>query len=93
MIEGKYSMVSIKTSVLSSILVGAFTQKSILNNPGLSQVLRAPVHENQGNLDIFEKVSTKQPVLSQFQILEDQVHRVHRLAILNSSNFVSSIMI
>ena len=36
----------------------------------LSQVLRTSVHENQENLDFVEKLSIKQLVLVQFQILE-----------------------
>ena len=50
--------------------------KVFIKWPGLSQVLRASVHENQGFSVFFEKVSIKQPVLSQFQIskaLNDQV--------------------
>ena len=53
-----------------------FPQKVSIKRPGLSQVLKASVHENQGFSVFFEKVPIKQPVLSQFQILEalnDQV--------------------
>ena len=42
--------------------------KGSVQQPGLSQVLRASVHENQGNLYLSKKISIK--VLSQFQILE-----------------------
>ena len=49
----------------------------MIKRSGLSEVLRASVHENQGNIKFFEKVSIKRPImLSQFQILEalnDQV--------------------
>ena len=44
--------------------------KGSVQQPGLSQVLRASVHENQGNLYLSKKISIKEPVLSQFQILE-----------------------
>ena len=47
-----------------------FPQKVSLTRPGLSQILRASVHENQKSIIHFEKVSIKRPVLSQFQILE-----------------------
>ena len=32
-----------------------FLIKVSIKRPGLSQVLRASVHENQGNLEFFEK--------------------------------------
>ena len=45
-----------------------FSQKVSIKRPGLSQVLRASVHENQG------KVFIKQPVLSQIlEVLNKQV--------------------
>ena len=57
-------MVSIKRPGLN------FSQKVSMKRSGLSQVLRASVNENQGNVIFFEKVSIKRPVLSKFQILE-----------------------
>ena len=48
-----------------------FSPKVSIKLPGLFQVLRARVHENQGNLDfVFKKSLFKQPVLSQFQTLK-----------------------
>ena len=44
-----YSMVSIKCPDLNSPTTPP-TPKSLLKQPGLSQVSRASVHENQGNL-------------------------------------------
>ena len=46
-----------------------FPQKVSIKQPGLTKLSRASVHQNQGNLDFFGKVSIKRPVLSQFQIL------------------------
>ena len=43
-----------------------FPPKVSIKRTGLSQVLRVAVNENQGNLDFFETVSIKRPVLSQF---------------------------
>ena len=53
-------MVSIKRPCLN------FPKKVFIKRPGLSQVLRASVHENQGFSIFFEKVFIKQ----QFQIPE-----------------------
>ena len=46
-------MVSIKRPGLN------FPQKVFIKRPGLIQVLRALVHENQGNLDYLKNVSIK----------------------------------
>ena len=47
-----------------------FSHKVSIKRLDLSKVLRASVHENQGNLDFFEKLFIKPSVLSQFQILD-----------------------
>ena len=36
-----------------------FPQKVSIKRPGLSQILRASVHENQGDRTFFDKVSIK----------------------------------
>ena len=40
-----------------------FSPKVYNKRPGLSQVLRVSVHENQGNVDCFEKVPIKRSAL------------------------------
>ena len=51
---------------LSSVLAWIFLPKVSNKRPGSSQISRASVHENQGNLDFFLKKSIKRPALSQF---------------------------
>ena len=51
------SMFSIKRPVLLNVL---FSQKVFIKRPGLSQVLRASVHENQGNLVFLKSLLNDQ---------------------------------
>ena len=58
-------MVSIKRPILLKHPGLNFSPKVSIKRPSLSQVVRASVHENQGNLDFFEKVYIKQLLLHQ----------------------------
>ena len=70
----EYTFAAIFTTNLGKIAVFCFIN---IKRPGLPQILRTLVHENQGNLcAFFGKVSIKRQLQSQFQILEvlnDQV--------------------
>ena len=71
------SFITHLTTLLKRPNLNVPTRDSIKRS-GLSQVLRASVYENQGNLECFEKFSVKQAGLSQFQILEaSNDQRVH----------------
>lgn len=49
-------MISIKCPLLLNVLVLNFPTKLSIKQPGLSQVVRASVHKNQGFSVFFEKI-------------------------------------